>query len=307
VDNQPKPKFVQFIHPGGEHIVKDGNIKQWNDEPHRRKFMEVEGTYCENGDPIDSTLHFWGEWEPQSDVTNISKPIVDGPTCIHHPFWIRQNRYAGLQNTDPFVFGNQFQYAICQQHKNGRATFLRDLDRGSVILFGSCKSKTQFVIDTVFVVRSWIDGYNRDNFATRVAPYIDQTYSTVTFGPLFGIDLGDTCPKRNCVSSAKDQAAAEMKDSTFRLYFGATLNDDVDGMFSFFPCLDRDTSGSGFARPVIEIGGLITNTLMQGKKGNGDVTANGATMKDRWNEVVRQVEQRGLKLGIFARIPDLRI
>jgi hypothetical protein len=54
-----------------------------------------------------------------------------------------------MQNTDPFVFGDQFHYTGCLQHTKRGATQLRYLDRGSVILFGSCREKRDFVVDTV--------------------------------------------------------------------------------------------------------------------------------------------------------------
>jgi len=53
-----------------------------------------------------------------------------------------------LQNTDPFVFGGEFRYSWCLQPSRRS---LRDLDMGSVILFGS-RVNWKFVLDTVFVL-----------------------------------------------------------------------------------------------------------------------------------------------------------
>ncbi len=44
----------------------------------------------------------------------------------------------------------------CQQNTKRGATQLRYLDRGSVILFGSCVNGS-LVLDTVFVADSWED------------------------------------------------------------------------------------------------------------------------------------------------------
>ena len=52
---------------------------------------------------------------------------------------------------DPFVFGPQFHYTGCMQHREGRPTQLRHLRAGSVVLFGSCTGRSSFVLDTVFV------------------------------------------------------------------------------------------------------------------------------------------------------------
>ena len=49
----------------------------------------------------------------------------------------------------------------------------------------------------------------------------------------------------------------------FRLHNGATLDARVDGMFSFFPALQAgDDDGRGFARPTIELPGVVNPNLM---------------------------------------------
>ena len=70
---QDEIHFVQFLHPGGEcRPGPDGKV-EWNrpPKPHRRKFLQQRGRYVTGPDdpsPQDDDLHFWAEWEPQSEL-----------------------------------------------------------------------------------------------------------------------------------------------------------------------------------------------------------------------------------------------
>jgi hypothetical protein len=108
------------------------------------------------------------------------------------------------QNTDPFVFGEQFHCTGCQQHKrrNGlvQPTQLRALAHGSVVLFGSCR-RDRFVLDTVLVVDRWLDhtaSDHRDVLAGRVS----DTYRSVVIDPWYRGNVPEY--------------------ASHRLYFGAT-------------------------------------------------------------------------------------
>jgi hypothetical protein len=149
---------VQFIHPGGEHGPDEAGGKRWNRGLHKRKFLQVPGEYltARDGRAYADDLVFWGEREPESDVSAIIAPVAAGPKFLHRPYYVRPRAYPGdLQNTDPFVFGDHFLYTLCRQTKpvggHARPTFLRDLAAGSLILFGSLKGGG-FVLDTAFVV-----------------------------------------------------------------------------------------------------------------------------------------------------------
>src|SRR5450759_1044192 len=112
--------FVQFIHPGSEHGLH-GGLKPWNTGEHRRKFLQERGSYLKTPDAAAQTgeLVFWGEWEPESEGKKIVSPLPDGPCWVHRPYYVRPESYrgdgsclrsGGLQNTDPFVFGDRFLY-----------------------------------------------------------------------------------------------------------------------------------------------------------------------------------------------------
>lgn len=276
--------FVQFIHPGGEHRPDRDGLKGWNTGPHQRKFLTAAGRYMEAGVVRSDDLVFWGEWEPQSRVVRTySDPVPGGPRFLVEPYYALPATWPsrGPQNTDPFVFGDQFHYTGCLQHTKRGATQLRYLDRGSIILFGSCREKRHFVIDTVFVVDRWIDHDRANQRTPEVRGAVSSTYGDVTLDPWYAGDVP--------------------AEQSHRLYFGATPHAPVDGMFSFFPCLPARAADGGFARPEVHIDGRITSHLLQGKKMTHLPDADGG--RELWADVARHVEEEGLKLGVRAELP----
>jgi hypothetical protein len=276
-------RLVQFIHPGGEHEPDEGNEKHWNTGDHKRKFLRSRGLYVSgNGDdhPTTDDLLFWGEWEPDSTVIRrIENPVERGPRYIYQPYYVAVPT-TWAQNTDPFVFGDCFLYSNCKQTTTRGLTQLAMLGRGSVILFGSCIGRSEFVVDTVFVVDRWMKFYP-PNYRAELAGKVPKPFEDVTLSRI-----------------------ADHADTPFTLYFGAPYGQRVGEMFSFFPCLPRIQGEGGFARPVIELPGQITNNLTQGKKMT--VQPGLATMRSLWNNVMQQVKGQGLMLGISAELPEQR-
>lgn len=273
---ETKLLFIQFLHPGGEHKSDPGrkDIKSWNTGDHKRKFMVNGGRYFSGGQIVEESLSFWGEWEPQSTVTRIENPIRDGgPRYAHRPYYILPESLRNLQNTDPFVFGSQFHYTWCKQLTKKGPTQLRYLDRGSVILFGSCV-RERFALDTVFVVDSWID-YTLPNHNHALDDRISQTYEEVTI-----------CRIGGCHSN--------------RLYFGATFDNPVEGMFSFFPCCPHKEMPQGFVRPTISLPCVVSDRNKRGRKYTYGTTAE---FKIHWKSVVDQVERQNLSLGVYTELP----
>ena len=272
--------FVQFIHPGGEHGPDSGDRKSWNHEAHRRKFLRQRGRYVgDEGKVHEDELLFWGEWEPNSRVRPVEDRVQHGPRFVHEPFLPRQSPDGWRQNTDPFVFGDQFHYTGCLQHTRRGPTQLRFLARGSVLLFGSAIERSQFVLDTVLVIDRWVD-HSRLDFEA-LATVVSDTYWRATIEPWYSGQGGD--------------------EQSYRLYSGATYENPLNGMFSFFPCTTLAENRNGFARPEIRLPGLVTPTLTQGKRLNRGITA--ADVKASWAEVVHQVQAQGLSLGVYAELP----
>lgn len=273
--------LVQFIHPRPEPKAIENGRMGWNSgDDHERRFVQTRGE-CRNsrGGRFEGPLRLWCEWEAQSFVKRINDQPVGGlPECLHRPFYVRSHSCRSLQNTDPFVFGGFF-YMGCQQNTKRGATQLRYLDRGSVILFGSCIDGS-FGLDTVFVVDSWED-HSEAHFR-RHQPRLFRAYWDVTFRPWYANEHPRLC----------------------RVYRGATAARPVQGMFSFFPCMPAERSPTGFGRPIIELPNIITQGLRQHYRLTRGLTV--ASVAEYWRDVRDQVEQQHLWLGVKARIPKRR-
>ncbi len=296
--------FVQLMHPGGEAKLKRGSAAiGWNREAHARKYMRCPGDYVSGGKPVSGLIEFWGEWEPESEVIEEWGRQPDRkPQRVWQPCYERKANYAGLQNTDPFVFGS-FLYTGCKQHTRQGATQLRYLKRGSVLLFGSCIGD-KFALDTAFVVKDYID-HNAAIYRDVLKGKVPEGYWDATLFPWYGEGCGSPGPVADSEMPAAC-AVIDGSDSGVRLYFGATWDDPVEGMFSFVPCIAADGSapGGGFPRPNIELRGVIKQTNRQGSRLNRQSDLK--SVVGLWKQVVDQVEQRGLELGVSIAMPPRR-
>jgi hypothetical protein len=156
-------------------------------------------------------------------------------------------------------------YTFCRQPTNRK---LRSLGRGSVILFGS-SVQNRFVLDTVFVVAGWIEHRARNDLSGRT----DDVHMRATIDPMYG--WGED--KR-----------------TYRLYVGATPEESVDEMFSFVPCRPGSGVDVGFARPGLEIDGVINpNLRMQAKT----LDVSERAVQAAWDAAVDTVQTNGLALA----------
>ena len=253
---------VVFYHPGREYPVNgapnfpDTKVMPWNSKPyHRRKFLQAEGEFvAPDGQGVSpSLLRFWGEWEPDSEMSRL---VGDSPKCLHIPFLEKdalskyspemghaphcgEGRALGssdgceqngcCNNTDPFVFADHFFYGACQQYvKSGltkelHSTLMQDLDPGSLILFGS-RREGEFVLDTVFVVED-SKKYMPVSMATDLKGFAPSIYPYIM------------------------QMGGERK---WICYKGANYQNPYHEMYSFVPC--RQCNGSedtGFERPIL--------------------------------------------------------
>jgi hypothetical protein len=234
-------------------------------------------------------LRFWAEWEAQSQViSTIAEPLPSGPKFIYKPYYVAPSFYHDLQNTDPFVFGGFF-YTGCQQWTKKGPTQLRYLQRGSVVLFGSCVDGG-FALDTVFVVNKWVD-HSASDFRSLLWNCVPEGYREVTLAAWY---------KSN---RSKNRCAVSTPRRSFRLYWGATITDPVDDMYSYFPCQPADQSPCGFPRPLVAIPDRITNDLLQGKRLNRGVSQ--ADVTRLWHSVRKQVES-ALWLGVWSKMPKRR-
>ena len=232
--------FVQFSHPGREHEPDPGGGKAWNtwDTSHARKFMQFRGEWIDEDDGTRSGgLRAWGEWEPESDlIRELNQPGGNWlyPRYLWHPYYVPKDDHQRLHNTDPFIFGDRFLYSNCgQPSKPG----LRRLGEGSVIAFGSgrkIEGERQWMLDTVLVVADSVE-YAAPEARLVLDDLASDTFLAVTGGPI-----------------------VDNEEASFRLYRGATPDEPVNGMFSFFPAMPAD-GDSGFPRPLIDLPGEYFN------------------------------------------------
>ena len=276
--------FVQFPHPGREHEPDRDGGKTWNksNRSHRRKFMRFRGEWIErDGGKRTGDLYAWGEWEPESElIRELHQPVGDSqyPRYLWRPYYMPKNDYQGLHNTDPFIFCERFLYSNCGQGSKPGLTRLGD---GSIIAFGSGKEimgERRWMLDTVLVVKDSVE-YCPPEASTALDEWAPEDAFWVATGGLL-TDSG-------------------------RLYRGATPDDPVDGMFSFFPAIPAGSDG-GFSRPLIDLPSDYFNARnWQAPKGLWrDRTAE--ELHGLWYSLVSQVRAKGLVLGTYAEPPECR-
>lgn len=275
---------VQFPHPGPEHQPK-GEFMPWNVHPHRRKFMLSEGRYQDpDGSPAEGQLVFWGEWEGPSRVVRRWERQHHLPTFLHEPHVAEPPAHGFRQNTDPWVFGDRFHYSNCKQRTNkGRTTTsMQHLTDGSLVLFGSSMD-ARFVLDTVFVV-----GRRQGTYTLR-----DHDH----------LEMNDAFKVATIESMASPEDA--QIDLQLTLYDGTTPQDPFEGMHSFVPCLAHDGDGPRFARPEIQLPGMINPDNRQSTLGSKKPRSI-EEIREAWEKVVAQVRDQDLLLATHIELPDHR-
>lgn len=283
------PNFVQFHHFGGEHEPSQGNDIGWNRGDHLRKFMEIQGSWVDKDARRDDDVKvwLWGEWEPELKLIQKFKHHGSGlPRYLWQPFWVRRRDYARCVNTDPMVFGG-FYYSDCQQWINRG---LRDLPKGSIIIFGS-KFGGKWVIDTVFVV-SDKEPYKINNYDASLSLRKNTRFCLPN-------GYEEVVLERTC------GVLTDVKDRT--LYIGATYDKPYDDMFSFFPCMPRPQDlSAGFCRPAIQLPEAYFDPNLQQGAGGAKAELPRGKVKELWLDVKQQVLSQGLCLGISASFPERR-
>ena len=296
--------FVQFPHPGREHGPISG--RDWNKLKcdHRRKFMQFHGDWIDDdGDTHTGNLRAWGEWEPESELIcefNSKDSGLYHPSYLWKPFYVPKDSYACLHNTDPFIFGDCFLYSNCGQSA-GSKRGLKHLAPGSVISFGSGKmigGERKWVLDTVLVIRDSVE-YDMHEARTALKDWVSDTFLEVVGGPLRVHPDNTTESAGACVPTCT-QASTRL-----RLYRGATPDNLVNDMFSFFPAM-LESCGTGFSRPAVDLPDEYFNTSnWQAPKGHAR-ERKACELRCLWDSLVAQVRGEGLVLGTRAEMPKPR-
>lgn len=275
--------LIQFLHPGRQPDHRGPGPKPWNEGQHRRSFMKLPGAYCIDtaSAPEQSPgLLFWGEWESRADVRLI------GPGAAHAlyvPIYPVFPGTPGLQNTDPFVFDGPFLYCCCKQLRDdGTATYLRNLERGDVILFGS-QVAGRFLLDTVFVIRE-SQLFDSARGPKELKGRLADSFIEATLKPL--------------ANPGRGRCETGCGPGEYRLYWGATPGARVDGMFSYAPAKLADDPVNSFERPSLENLEFIENGMNMGFRNCYCPERQG------WEIVTRVVTERGLTLGTSFQLPQ---
>ena len=230
------------------------SLKEWNyHEEHCRKILKAKGYYVRNGKQIGKShlLEFWGEWEPESKVSEpqyrVHEPVLfkNANGKILTPDYVADIDRMPIfrQNTDPFVFGKDgFLYSLCRQVRGGIKTAMRYLEPGSIIVFGSCLDKRYFAVDTVFVVKTYCD-YNPICMELDLKNFIPNSreYEDI-MGPI-------TCASVN----------------SLRCYKGASPTAPLCNMYSYAPCRKFIDNANPFQRPILSTSSFATLRLSTGQ------------------------------------------
>jgi hypothetical protein len=226
--------FVQFPHPGKEHHPR-WKVMGWHSGlQHRRKFMISPARYRgPDGCTRAGEVVFWGEWEPPSEIIRRWAESGNLPRALHRPFWVRPTGDEFRQNTDPWVFGDRMILSNCRQVTGGRPSPVQGLTRGSVVCFGSTIGGTAFCVDTVMVIAS-----------------------AQTWVPGTGTDLRAGAAFQVCAAESLSCGSGRVP-ARLTLYRGATFDDPVNGMYSFVPARAGSLPDPRFARPAIQLDGLV--------------------------------------------------
>lgn len=273
---------VQLNHPGGQKPFKLGSgysqignqiIREWSNETvHFRKFIQNNGLYVNDLKDLQTftaDLYFWGEWEGNSFFNPFPKAdfrvLPNGLHKLFHSTLIR-----GSQNTDPYIYGDNFKYCVCKQTGRLTSLILDDL-----ILFGTVvPSLHKFYIDTVFVIKDHLLSANVQ--ATGGAGY-SIVYNEETLEQLNQYLLHPTFPNNH------------------RVFHSKTWWDDND-YFSFVPCkLSYDKVG--FERLFIELSNPIFQ-LSRNPTGKSFLERCTLSSQDLWKEIVKVSLEQGFKLGV---------
>ena len=153
-----------------------------------------------------------------------------------------------------------------------------------MIAFGSGRKiagNRKWVLDTVLVVADSLT-YSAPEARRVLADAAPEAFLTVTCGPL-----------------------VDNEQASFRLYRGATPEDPVGGMFSFFPAMPAH-GDAGFSRPLIDLPGEYFNPRSwQAPKGVRQQRTS-EELRGLWESLVGQVRRAGLLLGTHAALPEQR-
>ena len=290
------PHIIQFLHPSVEAtpVRQSDSYIDWNNtENHRRKFIKSEGRFVNKFEQEEeTTLTFWGEWEPQSTIERLSTS-ANRPKFLNTPY-IDPTGDTMTHNTDPYVFGEKFRYMICQQKNYNN--ILKNLSPLSIILFGSCLDGA-FILDTLFVISKISNKYSILNIKNL----------TENNNQFFYASVNPICGSAKYNRSVPDDVSCRIStDENFTYYEGAMFSEKLNylNIYSFSPCKIYSSNGKYiFQQPKIELD-FINSNQTQGINPHeckvGDIVS-------YWKQIEKQLLEQDLLKGTYFKTPPLKI
>lgn len=110
-------------------------------------------------------------------------------------------------------------------------------------------------------------------------------------------------PARNHTGCNPDHG--DVGDQELTLYRGATIDDPVHGMYSFVPALRTEDDPLRFARPAIELPGIVNPKSTQSVRGSSRQLPI-ADVVHHWEYVRAQVLRTELDLAVRIQTPERR-
>ena len=304
------PTIVQFFHSGRERVFPADEDAitvrvQWARDQedgkrergcgvcsgHARRLVVHDGEYVDDRGILKTgKLAFWTEWEAATTATRMPRSSVPGCAKWRHAVESPLvNTFTNGINTDPCVFGLTFKYCCCQQHKpkETKPRILRRLSPGSIVLFGS-RFKTQFLLDTVFVVSDKRVDYTEGDSVGIGKLGVSDEYRALSLDRLRG-----------------------KQDNTF--FRGATFDSQVESIWSFTPAREFLKSDSRCGeRFFLDIGKLndafkADRPLSTDPRKKRDVTICRTDLENAvkaWKEILRQIRDKGFLPAVHFDWPS---
>jgi hypothetical protein len=137
-------------------------------------------------------------------------------------------------------------------------------------------------------VDHWIDWLKSDPLKDLQGE-VSDTYMETTIMPICQNMESEGC------------SIFDPKTDSLRMYFGATFDDPVDGMFSFFPAQVGIEGQTGFPRPILDFPEVISKGKAVRYRLNRRREIE--DIHPLWSQVANKVTRLGLVLGLGAEIP----
>ena len=317
-----EPKILILTHLSECHKIepleKVINFKMWNTKAHKRKLIKNKGIYMDKNNKANrGDLITYQEWEPESYFKKI-----DGH-YLHEPFYTNNPSIQYIENTDPFTYGNQFYYCVCQQHKVKE--FMK-IPNGSILLFAGMtgigekdSSPASFAIDTLLVIKRSIV-YSSKTLLECMKQYRNGNTSLKLYD-VNGVDYLNI--SREYFHITLRTIKHEFPGENLTLYECENYQTNKD-LYSFFPCTNKFDPSRTLLKmedrelfPKMLHGNSKNEFYVKNKLvGKDKVKINaqnypcliieGIKVKDFYNKVKERIFEQGKYIGIYQDMPPFR-